>query len=126
MSSVFRDVEIDYLGKTYTIKSTRILDLICDIEEVITLNEVNMPKNPPLGKVAKGFARALRFAGCDVSDDEVYQEFFIKGHKSNGVVVCQMLLMIMCPPPDLIPTLEEFTKKKMGRVRTLSQEIQNL
>jgi hypothetical protein len=110
--SRFRDVELAWGGKQYTLPSNKLMAVIMRIEDIITLPELvrAMQLNkPPMAKIASAYAEVLRYVGCDVKDEDVYAGLF---DGTNGHVVAAQsvagLLQLMSPPADAdIPFGEE-------------------
>ena len=100
--SIFRDVELIWQGKTYPVKAENVMRLIAKVEDVCSL--VDLHGVPKLAKVSAGYAEALRFAGCEVTDEEVYAAIFSSGNEMSKVLgeLVTGLLMMMVPPPDLM------------------------
>lgn len=103
--SVFDDVVMAWKGTEYTVPAERVMRLIAKIEDTITLHEVHeytQRGTAPLGKMAIAYADALRFAGCNVKDDEVYSVLMSGVDESHGAQqVLLSLLAMMVPPQDL-------------------------
>jgi hypothetical protein len=71
---VFTDVEMVWARKTYTIKSTRVMGLIAQIEDVITFPEIaNFMRRQtvPMARLCQGYAAALKYAGARVTPDDI-------------------------------------------------------
>ena len=108
--SVFQDVTLDYDGNAYTVKSNKVMMLIAEVEDVITLGEMTSGSKVPLAKVAMGYAAALNFAGAKVGTDEVYQSLF--QHGSDGAVSAVAGLMALMIPPGAIEKKPKAAKKR--------------
>lgn len=101
MSSIFSEVTFKFRGEQFVIPPDRILKAIAIIEETITLKElIIMAQNDtaPISRIAIAFASVLRFAGCRVTDDEVYASMFRGGAEAQtATTAIQVLLNMMVP-----------------------------
>lgn len=98
--NIFDTVTLSWKGADYEIAPDKIMGLIARIEEIVTLSEIHgaaQKGGMPLAKLAMAYASALQYAGCKVSDAEVYQGFFAAGESTIPVAI-QSLLMMMVPP----------------------------
>jgi hypothetical protein len=71
---VFSDIEMVWAGKTYTIKSYRVMGLIAQIEDVITFPEIAafmQRRTAPMARLCQGYAAALKYAGARVVADDI-------------------------------------------------------
>lgn len=99
---MFKPIQIDWKGKPVTIPANRLLGAVAAIEEVITFNELlNYSQRGayPAARIAKAYGELLRYAGEQVTDDEIYLGIF--GDDVNAANVTgsmQLLMMIMVPP----------------------------
>lgn len=98
--SVFDDITLTWKGESYTIPSDRVMGAIARIEDRITLVELERAGwNVPLSKISQGYGTALRYAGCRVTDDEVYAAMFEDSDTvSTAKQAIDTLLMLMMPP----------------------------
>lgn len=120
--AIFKDVTLFYEDAEYTIKSKDMMKVICEIEEVITLSElIDGGNKVKIAKLACAYGTVLRFAGCRVTDEEIYQKNFSAEAKVDIMNCVTGLLMLMVPPPELLPTLN--SKKKVSRKKSLQQEL---
>jgi hypothetical protein len=75
MSAVFKDVEMAWEGKTYTVKPTMLL--LNQIEQRVSLAGLVRglaTEAPPLSHLAFVVGSFLRAGGARVEDEEVYRE----------------------------------------------------
>lgn len=104
MSNVFEDVPLTWEGVTYTIPSNRIMGAIARIEDVMTLHELSTIRDPrkiKLSHLAQAYGTALRYAGCKVSDEEVYTTMFGKGDIASVAQSIVLGLLVMMTPPSI-------------------------
>lgn len=104
----FDDITLEWEGKPYIIKHNRVLGAIARIEDHITfaeLSRVGIGKPPPTAKLAMAYATVLRYAGADVTAEDVYQRVFAVApdEKKVEIVVTAVtvLLAMMIPPVHL-------------------------
>jgi hypothetical protein len=128
----FEPVTFTWKGESYTVPAEGQLMLIARIEDALSFGTgeaaiVVLTRNggPSHARLAAAFGAALRHAGADVSDDEVYlslMEDFASGKadvasKVQGAVLA--LLSIVAPP--IAAHIRGDTKKKpQPRERTSS------
>lgn len=116
--SLFKDVELIFDGETYRVPANRVLMLIAEVEEHITLTEL-YSESRKLSALACGYAAALRFAGARVTDEQVYFAMFKS--QSSSVTISEAvagLLLIMVPPPDMLEGVElDDSEKKQGAAK---------
>jgi hypothetical protein len=76
--AVFESQTLMWKGETYVIPSNRMLGAIAELEEHITFTEMVRAQlgKPPVVKISRAFGALLRYAGCKVTDDEVYESIF--------------------------------------------------
>ena len=98
--AVFEPVTLTWQGEEFTVPADRVMGLICEVEEVVTLGELMGKKTTPVGKVSRAYAAALRYAGARVRDDEVYAGMFSSGGENINQAV-NGLLSMMIPPSHL-------------------------
>lgn len=101
---IFNELNLTWKGTDYTVPADNILRLIAKVEDVITLNELysySQKGAAPLAKLATAFGIILRYAGCKVSDDEIYKTI-VNGETNAATVATHTILGMMLPPVDLI------------------------
>lgn len=95
---IFDDIRLKWDGVEYVIPHTRVLRAIAAVEEVATFDEFNgfsKRRTAPLAKIAMAYGVLLRFAGADVSDDDVYGGMFANGGATMAQTVSTVLAMMM-------------------------------
>lgn len=107
----FSDVKISWRDKEFTIPANNTLMLIAQIEGILSggtneqaISVLLRPGGPPYSALAASFGAAIRWAGGEVTDEEIYismQDDMAKGGTDalaaiNGSVIA--LLSIMSPP----------------------------
>lgn len=101
--SGFNPVEFVWAGSKYVIPAHKVLSAIARVEEVITLHELQRYGNkgsPPLARIAMAYGTVLRFAGCPVTDVQIYEAMFGAGDaKPEDVIESIVTLIAMMVPP---------------------------
>lgn len=101
MSSAFDDVKLIWRDREYTIPARNMMGAIARIEDHVTMPEMQRfgeRGTAPMAKLASAFASVLRFAGAQVSDDEVYAAMFEGADAQMQVATSiQTLLAMMVP-----------------------------
>lgn len=75
----FKPVTFSWLGQEYTVPADRVLYCIAEVEGVLTLGDLASMQSRSrlsLAKLAIAYGIALRFAGVQVKDEEVYAGMF--------------------------------------------------
>jgi hypothetical protein len=105
----FEDIELPWSGKTFVIKSNRVMGAIARIEDVITLAELQayaVKGAAPIAKLSMAYAAVLRYAGAQVTDEEVYEKSFVGGREQEAMVMAIMNLMKMMLPASARARME--------------------
>lgn len=98
--SGFDKVELKWKGQSYTIESNRVLRLIARIEEVVTIDELvkyAARQTAPMAKLAMAYGAALRYAGVEVTDEEVFESIFVSNSGASITAAITGLLSLMIP-----------------------------
>ena len=114
--AVFEDVTLTWKGDEYTVPSNRVMGLIATIEDHISIAQLYRDGGPPLSKLASAYASALKYAGCRVSNEDVYASCFQDGQRIIPELVAGLLSM-MIPPSVLQQPADTNTKKKTPRAK---------
>lgn len=101
--SLFSDVTLHYGEDDYVVKADQVMRLIAIIEDHISLGELTREQGPPFGKLASAYSAALRFAGCRVSDEQVYAGLFGDDASRDSADAVTGLLFLMVPPSTYQP-----------------------
>jgi hypothetical protein len=109
----FDDISLDWDGKTYTIPANKVLGAIARIEDVMTLGELLAyveRETAPFGKIAAAYGAVLRYAGCKVSNEDVYTGIFAAATPAavQTVVISSLTtLLAMMMPKQVGATAKE-------------------
>lgn len=101
---VFKDIELEWQGKSYVIPANRVMGAIAVIEDVVTLKEIyeaGAKGRMKLSKISAAYGAVLRYAGADLKDEDVYSGMF-SGESSAAAAsdAVMGLLSMMIPPTD--------------------------
>jgi hypothetical protein len=99
MSAVFRDVELSWDGKAYSVKPTMMI--LNKIEQRVSLAGLVRGLStdaPPLSHLAFVVGEFLRAAGARVDDDEIYREL-MTGDVQALLAMRDSILMAIFPEP---------------------------
>ena len=98
---VFDDIRLNWQGTDYVIPANKVMGAIARIEDIITLTELirmSQQGKVKFASIASAYAAVLRYAGVQVSDEQVYLGLF----KDNTAAVVNAalagLLQMMLPP----------------------------
>ena len=97
---MFRELEISYLGKTYRVKPT--MDLIRRLE-LAQLSPFEMAgrlhrREQVFATYAAFVAEVLRYAGADVTDDQIYATLTSSDNMMGLVAQVQTMVAAILPP----------------------------
>lgn len=110
--SLFKTVTLSWKGEDFEVAADKVMLLIAQVEDIITLPELLNPKGRPLAKISMAYGVALRYAGAKVRDDEVYAAMFAEGSSDAASNAVNGLLLMMVPPAATEPAT---TKKAAPR-----------
>lgn len=133
MGKVFEDIELTWKGTKYVVPSQHVMRAIARIEDHITLKELmeGLSNNAPkFSKIASAYASVLRFSGCPVEDQEVYEGMLCGADEKSdqGIsVIAQALtglLNMMMPPNAMRSKLVEVNKSGESERRPSSPRVE--
>ena len=99
MSAIFKDVELSWDGKAYTVKPTMMI--LNKIEQRVSLAGLVRGLSsdaPPLSHLAFVVGEFLRAAGARVEDDEIYREL-MTGDVQSLLAMRDSILVAIFPEP---------------------------
>lgn len=101
----FEPIPLEWSGKKYLIPADNVLRVIAQIEDVLTLGQLASAQSHgrlPLAKIAIAFGIALRHAGAEVSDEDVYNGMFSAGgaELQRRALTAVFTLQAMMVPPE--------------------------
>ncbi len=102
--SMFEPITLKWGDRDYIIKSDAVMEAVARIEEHVTMEELHAAlKGKGIKRVdlARAFASVLRYAGANVTDEEIYAGMF-KADKGNTVMTALLTLMAMMVPPSVL------------------------
>jgi len=106
---VFDDVTFEWDGKPYTIPANKLLGAIARVENVVTIGELLETQTTrgtvKMAVLARAFGELLRYAGCKVTDDEVYLGMF--GGNSGAAQAALMAVIGLMVPPSVRATMSQ-------------------
>lgn len=124
----FEDVTISWAGKSYVIPANRQMGLIARLEDALSgdsgqqaISVLMRKEGPPYSRLAAAFGAALRYAGANVGDDEVYLSITEDMANSAADLTAKLqacviaLLMVISPPIGkklMEPAKKDDTEKK--------------
>jgi hypothetical protein len=105
--TAFDPIVIGWAGREYTIPSRNVMRAIARIEDVVTLVELQQYAQRgtmPMAKIADAYASVLRFAGAQVTGEDVYAGMF--GGEGDTETQANVLAAItglqeMMMPPEI-------------------------
>lgn len=112
--NAFEAVSITWKGAEYVVPPDRVLALIAAVEDVITLPELaamGEARRPKVAKIAAGYGAWLRFAGCRVTDAEVFSSIYSTAVTPASAMEHIAALMSVLMPSDIRKaTVEQLEK----------------
>lgn len=109
--SIFKPVTLGFAGKNYTIPANEIMECLALMEEVITLADLSNQKSVRVVRLSRAYGIALRYAGADVTDEEVYESVFTKTGVGFMASAVSGLLSMMIPPSKLQASVKAGTNQ---------------
>jgi hypothetical protein len=104
--AVFNEIKLQWRGEAFAIPPGRVLGAIAEIEEIITFHEVlekMAAGRPPVVPIARAYGAVLRYAGAEVSDEQVYEGMFMGETVAAKVTdAVHNLLLLMMPPAAIV------------------------
>lgn len=99
--SIFEPITLNWNDREYTIPSNRVMGAIRKIEDVVTLDQLAKyaeQEAAPLAKVASAYGAVLRYAGCHVTDEDVYALMYDEAQSTVVLMTAvQGILAMMLP-----------------------------
>jgi hypothetical protein len=102
---MFTPINLEWAGKGYVVPANRVLMAIAEVEEVLTLDELqrfSARGTAPVAKLSMAFGRLLRFAGAKVDDDDVYSGMFVDDQGQMAAAATSAMLALMLPPESAV------------------------
>jgi hypothetical protein len=104
---LFDDIKLEWAGKAYTVPANRVLGAIARIEEVVTIKDLAhcaATQSLPVAKLSMAYGSLLRYAGAEVTDEEIYAGMF--GNVTDATRTAQAIggLLAMMIPKNAIKT----------------------
>lgn len=121
--SVFKEVGLTWKGREYVVPPDKVMGLIAEIEEHVTIEELASRGGIKRAKASAAFAAALRYASrvagspTRIEDAEVYQAFFADDVAASTTQIITSLLSMMIPPEHLQIKPEAAKKKDSPAAR---------
>lgn len=110
---IFEDKRFAWDGVDYVIPARSVLEAIARVEQHVTLAELlsyGTRRTIPAARLAFAYGELIRFAGGDVTDDEVYAGMFAAmvgapEHAGAIVTACAGLIQLLVPKSKGAPVL---------------------
>lgn len=110
---IFTDKRFAWDGVDYVIPARSVLEAIARVEEHVTLAELlafGTRKTIPAARLARAYGELIRFAGGEVTDEEVYDGMFAAmvgspDHAGAIVTACAGLIQLLVPKKKGTPVL---------------------
>jgi hypothetical protein len=102
---MFDDIEIEYNGKTRTIKATEVMRCIAKVEQAVSLPdlvEFMQSGKPRMASLAIGYTALLNYAGFRVTEAQVYAGMFGDQDKVVSAIEATSALMSLMIPPSAL------------------------
>lgn len=99
---IFEPVKLTWKGRDYVIPPEQVLKLLAMVEDVITLGELStymLSGRTPLAKLSKAWGIALRYAGAQLTDEEIYGELFSDADMQGKALAATFGLQALMVPP---------------------------
>lgn len=105
--AIFQEIGLTWKGREYVVPPDRVLGLIAEVEEKITIEDLAIGSGVKRAKLSAAYAAALRYAArvsgapCNVVDEDVYTSLFGGDFAASTQAIIESLLKMMIPPEHL-------------------------
>lgn len=124
--SRFQDVTLHWQGDSYKVPRDRLMGLIADVEWALSGGRANVnplavlynESGPHPSRLAAAMGAALRYAGAEVTDLEIYEVIIggvVEGDETGRAQAYEgvaMIAALLVPPPEVADRLEGSGGKK--------------
>lgn len=110
MSNTFDDIILEWDDKEYVIKANRVMGAIARIEDSLTYAELQQfaeRGGAPIARLAMAYGSVLRYAGLQITDDEVYQKAFETVSNQKAMMQAVMSIMKLMLPKSVRDDIEK-------------------
>lgn len=108
--SMFQEYSFEWNGRKHTIPADRIMGAIGAVEEHLTLHEIHAMMNTRgtvrMERISRAYGALLRYAGVEVTDEDVYASFFAAGATRDTLVGSLVGLQALMVPPHPVKDVE--------------------
>lgn len=118
---MFAPIEIKWNGESFSVPSNRVMMAIATVEEVVTMFELiewRIKGRPSLSRMSMAYGALLRFAGCQITDEEVFSACFEKMSEGDGDVMLTLYALLNY----MIPQGKEPPKGNLEKVSQTTAE----
>ena len=122
---IFNPIGLSWEGKDFTIPAERVLGAIAEVEEVVVFPDLvaMISGKPNMSKISRAYGALLRYAGAQLTDDQVYAGMFREGETHTQVLTAlNALVMLMMPPASLAGAASEGNSGRAAAVRSSSSK----
>lgn len=113
---LFEPIELTWQNRKFVITPSRALRAIARVEDIITLQQLSKADQVPFAKLALAYHSLLKFAGADVSEEDVYEALWdATGDGRNAATMVNALLSMMLPP-KVRKALEEQNAEELRKL----------
>jgi hypothetical protein len=123
--SIFNPIKMAWHGKDITVPANQVLGAIAVVEEVIPMDQVAAivfnRTRINVAKISQAYGALLRYAGQEVSDEDVFIAMFDSSEKlEQAREAMKALALIVMPPAMLVTSFHRASagKRKPSRSRS--------
>lgn len=119
--AIFEEVKLKWRDREYTIPPGQVLRCIAAVEATgLVLGQLVVDANSarvPLATLSQALGAALRFAGAQVSDDEIYDSLFSDpaGLRMQAMIAVVTLQALMIPPARMREAQQKAEEANAGK-----------
>ena len=116
--AVFQKITLGWREKDYVVPPERMLGLIAEIEEIISLPEIfgMIHGKHNMSKISRAYGAALRYAGAPTTDEEAYEGMFGAGDTRLRVLTTLGLMAGIMMPPKALAEAKAIGAASEGKV----------
>jgi hypothetical protein len=101
--AIFQAVTLNWEGRDYVVPADRVFGAIGVVEDVVTFPELVQGLQlgrPNMSKLARAYGALLRYAGANVTDEEIFAGMFVVSELQKNITTAINTLMVLMTPPS--------------------------
>ena len=108
--SVFQEVIFGFKGEEYTVPANKVMKLIAEVEDIVSLGDLTTGRGPHISKLAAAYCYCINYAGGKATIEQVYETLFGVDENLSSATAVTNLIALMVPPSSYQPDTESTGK----------------